>query len=44
MRKSFANGNGPNGTGLGGPPPQATATSTSHWELVHGTGPRVFAS
>ena len=41
MSKSFAQGNGPNGTGLvGSKPPEASAASVTFWELVHGTDPR----
>lgn len=44
MGKSFANGNGPNGIGLGNRPPQAAAASTSSWELILGTPAHQFAS
>jgi hypothetical protein len=44
VNKSFANGNGPNGTGPGSKPPEAAACSTSSWELTLGLAPRQFAS
>lgn len=43
MGKSFANGNGPNGTGIGGKPPEAAAITTTSWDLVLGENCRPAA-
>jgi hypothetical protein len=41
MDKSFANGNSPES---GTRPPQASAVSTTSWDLVLGVRPGVFAA
>jgi hypothetical protein len=41
--KSFANGGGPNGTGIGSKPAEVTASETTFWLLVN-QDPRAFAS
>jgi hypothetical protein len=43
MGKSYANGNRPDPVnGIGCKPPEAAGTT--HWDLVLGVSPRVFAS